>query len=106
MLLKIDKAIQDTEDHREYFREVTDHESVTPLQQRCQVINTRSFEEAARMTSTTGVGSIAILNDPNLARPESTPDISFINNFECNQEGEIGPGRVTASCAQVSQGFS
>jgi len=85
-LLKIDKAIQDVDDQREYFREYSDHEHITPLEQRCQIINAQSFEDAARQSGNEADLPLAILTQPGLFSRDSA-DFTFIQPNFCNEEG-------------------
>jgi hypothetical protein len=86
--LKIDKAIQDN-DLREYFRETSDQEKETPLEQRCQTFNAPSADAAFQMfdRSNENNPAIAILNQPNFLTVSTTPEFSFISMTDCNVDG-------------------
>jgi hypothetical protein len=87
LLLKIDKAIQDVDDKREYFREFADHERETPLELHCQVIEAQSFQQGQTMVNVNQETSpIALLTGQSLAT-SNTADFSYITQGECNEIG-------------------
>lgn len=85
LLMKIDKAIQDN-DGREYIVNWNGNEMETPLQQRCQIINTESLQEAVSASANTNMPTIALFSRPGLY-PTNTPEISYINQNDCNRAG-------------------
>ena len=85
LLMKIDKAIQDN-DGREYIVTNNGNEFETPLQQRCQIMHTESLQEAVSASANNDFPTIALLSRPGLY-PINTPEISYINQADCNREG-------------------
>ena len=87
LLLKIDKAIQDVDDKREYFRIFSDHERETPLELHCQVIEAQSFQQGQKMVDVNQASSpIALLTGQSLLA-SNTADFSYITQSECNEMG-------------------
>lgn len=87
LLLKIDKAIQDVDDKREYFRLFSDHERETPLELHCQVIEAQSFQQGQTMVNVNEATSpIALITGQSVSNL-NTADFSYINQNECNEMG-------------------
>ncbi len=84
--MQIDKAIQDN-DQREYVRDFSRHEDESPLQQRCQIINAESLQDALRLQdNSNSFPAIALLSRPGL-NPSNTPDISYVDQADCTYDG-------------------